>query len=172
MILAGDEVLRTQRGNNNAYCQDNELSWFDWRLTETNAGMLRFVREMIAFRKRHSSLMRRRFLTGTIPEGARLPDVVWHGVQLEQPLWHDPDAQLLIYTLGALEPETEDLHIILNMSEQPYSLPLPDLDGRTWQRAIDTSQDTPADILLPHDQPSVSIQYTVQPRSVVVLESR
>jgi glycogen operon protein len=172
MILAGDEVLRTQRGNNNAYCQDNELSWFDWRLTETNAGMLRFVREMIAFRKRHSSLMRRRFLTGTIPEGARLPDVVWHGVQLEQPLWHDPDAQLLIYTLGALEPETEDLHIILNMSEQPYSLPLPDLDGRTWHRAIDTSQDTPADILLPHDQPSVSIQYTVQPRSVVVLESR
>ena len=134
--------------------------------------MLRFVREMIAFRKRHSSLMRRRFLTGTIPEGARLPDVVWHGVQLEQPLWHDPDAQLLIYTLGALEPETEDLHIILNMSEQPYSLPLPDLDGRTWHRAIDTSQDTPADILLPHDQPSVGIQYTVQPRSVVVLESR
>jgi isoamylase len=58
MLLAGDEVLRTQRGNNNAWCQDNELSWFDWRLTETNSDMLRFVREMIALRRRHPGLSR------------------------------------------------------------------------------------------------------------------
>ncbi len=64
MILAGDEVLRSQRGNNNAYSQDNELSWFDWRLIETNRDMLRFTRELIALRKRHPSLRRRRFLTG------------------------------------------------------------------------------------------------------------
>jgi glycogen operon protein len=172
MILSGDEVLRTQRGNNNAYCQDNELSWFDWRLTEANAGMLRFVREMIAFRKRHTSLMRRRYLTGSTPEGARLPDIVWHGIELNQPPWEDPDAQLLAYTLGALEPQAEDLHIMLNMSEQSYDLPLPEIANRNWFRAIDTSQPSPVDIMLPQEQPFVGNQYTVQPRSVVVLESR
>ena len=61
MILAGDEVLRSQRGNNNAYCQDNEISWFDWRLVETNRDMLRFTRELIALRKRHPSLRRKAF---------------------------------------------------------------------------------------------------------------
>jgi glycogen operon protein len=172
MILSGDEVLRTQRGNNNAYCQDNELSWFDWTLAETNSGMLRFVREMIAFRKRHSSLMRRRYLTGTTPEGARLPDVIWHGAQLGQPPWGEHDAQLLVYTLGALEPESEDLHIMLNMSEQSYDLPLLRIVDRNWYRAIDTSQASPEDIVSPHQQPQVGAQYTVQPRSVVVLESR
>ena len=70
MILAGDEVLRSQRGNNNAYSQDNELSWFDWRLIETNRDMLRFTRELIALRKRHPSLRRRSFLTGR-PRQAR-----------------------------------------------------------------------------------------------------
>jgi glycogen operon protein len=172
MILAGDEVLRTQRGNNNAYCQDNELSWFDWRLAETNAGMLRFVREMIAFRKRHGSLMRRRYLTGTTPPGARLPDVVWHGTQLEQPPWDDPDAQLLVYTLGALDPQAEDLHIMLNMSKQSHGLPLPSIVNRNWYRAIDTSRTSPEDILVPNEQTLVDGQYIVQPRSVVVLESR
>jgi isoamylase len=116
--------------------------------------------------------MRRRYLTGTIPEGARLPDVVWHGAQLEQPLWEDPQAQLLVYTLGAVEPESEDLHIVLNTAEQAYDLPLPEIANRNWYLAIDTSQPTPADILLPKDQPFVGERYTAQPRSVVVLESR
>ncbi|KPJ94866.1 MAG: glycogen debranching protein [Gammaproteobacteria bacterium SG8_11] len=172
MILSGDEVLRTQLGNNNAYCQDNQLNWFDWTLTDSSAAMLRFVREMIAFRKRHNSLMRRRYLTGNKPEGARLPDVVWHGAQLEQPHWDDPEAKLLVYTLGALEPEAEDLHIMLNMSEQSYELLLPEIANRNWYRAIDTSQPSPADILLPQDQPFVDDQYSVSGRSVVVLESR
>ena len=64
MLLAGDEVLRSQRGNNNAYCQDNALSWFDWRLVESNREMLRFTRELIALRQRHPSLTRNRFFTG------------------------------------------------------------------------------------------------------------
>jgi pullulanase/glycogen debranching enzyme len=88
MILTGDEVLRTQRGNNNGYCQDNELSWFDWTLTEKSYEMLRFVKEMIAFRKRHPSLMRKHFLTGKKKEKAPFPDVTWHGIKLNEPLWH------------------------------------------------------------------------------------
>jgi glycogen operon protein len=87
MIVAGDEVLRTQRGNNNAYCQDNESSWFDWRFSEAQRDMLRFVQHLIAFRHRHSCLRRRRFLTGQPDPERRLPDVTWHGVELDAPLW-------------------------------------------------------------------------------------
>src|SRR5207244_7262266 len=78
MLLAGDEFLRTQQGNNNAYCQDNAVSWIDWTLAETNADFLRFVRGMIALRKRHPALRRRGFFRGVGPEGEPA-DVEWHG---------------------------------------------------------------------------------------------
>ena len=80
MILAGDEVLRSQGGNNNAYCQDNALSWFDWALTERNRDMLRFVRELIALRRRHPCLTANRFFTGAPVPGRGLPDISWHGI--------------------------------------------------------------------------------------------
>src|ERR1700682_4371594 len=64
MLLAGDEFLRTQKGNNNAWCQDNEISWLDWSLRDKNADFLRFVRELIQLRKRHSALRRKRFFRG------------------------------------------------------------------------------------------------------------
>ncbi len=77
MFLAGDEFLHTQ-GNNNAWCQNNEISWLDWRLAETNHAMVRFVRELIAFRQRHPCLSRSRFFTGQ-PESSRgIPDIAWH----------------------------------------------------------------------------------------------
>jgi glycogen operon protein len=173
MLLAGDEVLRTQRGNNNAWCQDNELSWFDWTLTETNRDMLRFTREMVAFRKRHACLRRRRFLSGDVPPGGQLPDVVWHGFELQQPLWHDSHGQLLAYTLAAVESREEHLHIICNMSEQSLELGLPSLEGRVWYRAIDTAEPAADDILPPHQQQPIDAQrYAVRPRSVAVFESR
>ena len=153
MILCGDEVLRTQRGNNNAYCQDNELGWFDWSLTEKNRDMLRFVQRLIAFRKRHPCLQRRQFLRGIRNGGRRLPDVTWHGLRLNEPLWHDPDAQLLVYTLGGVTPDEEDLHIMLNMSEAALELPLPEVSGRRWRRAVDTSRPCPEAILEPIGQP-------------------
>jgi len=173
MILSGDEVLRTQLGNNNGYCQDNALSWFDWTLTEKNRDMLRFVRQMVAFRKRHPCLMRKSFLRGNRSEGRRLPDVTWHGIRLNEPLWHDPDAQLLAYTLGAVSHGEEDLHIILNMSERPVELPLPRMPEREWYLAIDTSKPSPEDILKPPDQaPITTFTYLASGRSVAVLESR
>ena len=73
MLLAGDEVLRGQGGNNNAWCQDNPLGWFDWTLVERNADVLRFVRGLIALRKRHPSLQRRHFLSGRVREGSCPP---------------------------------------------------------------------------------------------------
>jgi glycogen operon protein len=173
MILTGDEVLRTQRGNNNGYCQDNELSWFDWTLTEKNREALRFVTKMIAFRKRHPCLMRRHFLTGKKKEEAPFPDVTWHGTKLNEPLWNNPDAQILAYTLGRQRVEEEDLHIVFNMSDQVVEMPLPALSGRTWHRAIDTGQSSPGDIFDPSGQPRIKESlYRVSSHSVVVFESR
>src|SRR4029079_19062084 len=75
MILSGDEVLRTQRGNNNAYCQDNAISWFDWRLVERNAEMFRFVQALIAFRRAQPNVRRGALLTGKALKANQLPDV-------------------------------------------------------------------------------------------------
>jgi glycogen operon protein len=173
MLLAGDEVLRSQKGNNNAWCQDNEISWFDWTLTGANADMLRFVREMIAFRKRHGCLRRRRFLTGNPPAEGELPDVAWHGYELYQPRWADPEACLLAYTLSATAPGSPHLHVVLNMSEQAQELTLPVLEARVWHRAIDTSERAPGDIVPAHEQqPVAGPGYRVSPRSVLVFEGR
>lgn len=173
MILAGDEVLRTQRGNNNCYCQDNDLSWFDWRLTETHAEMLRFATKMIHFRKRHPCLMRKHFLTGRKKRGASFPDVTWHGTKLDEPLWNHPDAQVLAYTLGRQREEEEDLHIVFNMSDEEIHMPLPSLSGRAWRLAIDTGKPSPGEIFEPADQlRTEKSRYPVSSHSVVVLESR
>ena len=95
MLLAGDEVLRSQRGNNNAYCQDNALSWFDWRLVEANRDMLRFTRELIALRRRHACLTANRFFDGKPVRGRGIPDIAWHGARLNEPAWHDGQGRFL-----------------------------------------------------------------------------
>ena len=173
MILAGDEVLRTQWGNNNGYCQDNELGWFDWTLTEKNREMLRFLTKMIAFRKRHPCLMHKHFLTGKKEEDAPFPDVTWHGTKLNEPPWNNPDAQILAYTLGRQREAEEDLHIVFNMSDHGVAMPLPPLPGRVWHRAVDTGQNSPGDILEPKDQlRTKESSYPVASHSVVVFESR
>jgi glycogen operon protein len=173
MISAGDEVLRTQRGNNNAWCQNNELGWFDWSLTEKNREMLRFTRLMIAFRKRHSCLMHARFLSGLEREGHLFPDITWHGERHNQPLWEDPDAQILACTLGAVDAWEEDLFVIMNMKPEKLVMPLPAVAEGNWRLAIDTAGQSPLDIMSPGDQPvQIAPAYTVQPRSVVVFERR
>jgi glycogen operon protein len=173
MILAGDEVLRTQNGNNNGYCQDNEISWFDWCLPDKEKEMLRFTRGLIALRKRHPSLMRNRFFTGMQKKGMRFPDVIWHGTSLNDPPWDDPEARVLAFTLGAVKSEEEDLHVMMNMSEEFVEMELPRLSGMKWHRAVDSWLASPEDILDPSMQPPVKRAfYRVAPRSVVVLESR
>ena len=172
MILSGDEVLRTQQGNNNCYSQDNDLGWLDWRLTEQNREMLRFVTEMIAFRRRHPSLMRTQFLTGQ-RSGDGPPDVTWHGEKLNEPHWGDAGAQVLAYTLAGAGEREEDLHIMINMSDKVVEMELPIIQGLRWHCALDTSQPPPADIPDAADQPKVGGNtYGLTARSVVVLEGR
>jgi glycogen operon protein len=173
MLLAGDEVLRTQRGNNNAYCQDNEISWFDWALLETERDMLRYTRELIALRRRHACLTANRFYAGRPYCERGIPDIAWHGIRLDEPPWRDPGSPLLAFTVGALADGEDDLHVILNMSERAADVALPTIPGRRWHLALDTSRPPPSEILAPAEQrPHAGSSFPSRPRSVVVLEAR
>ncbi len=173
MLLAGDEVLRTQGGNNNAYCQDNAVSWFDWTLTTRHADMLRFTRELIAFRKRHRSLTSNRFYTGAPLPGRGLSDITWHGRRLDDPPWHDPSARVLRFTIAGLDPAEPDLHVVLNMADEEVQADLPRIGGRTWHVAIDTSRPAPDDVVPESRQtPFPGCACRFAPRSVVVMEAR
>ena len=100
-------------------------------------------------------------------------DVTWHGTKLNEPLWNNPDAQILAYTLGRKRDGEEDLHIIFNMSDQVVEMPLPSLSGRTGYRSVDTGQPSSGDILEPADQIRMKeSSYLVSSHSVVVFESR
>jgi glycogen operon protein len=160
-------------GNNNGWCQDNELSWFDWSLVEKNRDMLRFVKELIALRRRHPNLNRREFLSGEQVSGRGLPDIAWHGYRLDEPLWSDYSAQYLAYTLAGQSDDEEDLHVVLNMSERNVAASLPEIPGRLWHLALDTSR-TDQDDILPRDQQKAleSSSYTIARRTVAVFEAR
>jgi isoamylase len=170
MILAGDEIRRTQRGNNNAYCQDNEISWFDWRLVEKNGGLFRFCKLMLAFRKHHPHLRREHFFKGEPDEhGAR--DIDWHSCRLFSPGWHDPDCHELAFTIWGLS-QDDDLHVMLNMAEREHHFEIPALEGKRWFKVIDTALPAPLDIAEPGKETAVpDSNCYVSGHSVVVLIS-
>jgi glycogen operon protein len=171
MLLAGDECRRTQLGNNNAYLQDNALSWFDWTLPTREAELERFVRELIAFRKRHPGLRRESFFTGEIVERG-LRDISWHGCDLDQPGFGDPNSGVLAFTIAGAG-GAEDVHAILNMESQQLSFALPSIAGRSWFKAVDTSERGPADIVPSGSEiPVTTGRLEVQGRTAVVLVAR
>jgi glycogen operon protein len=176
MLLAGDEFLRTQYGNNNAWCQDNEIGWVDWSLAEANADFLQFAREMIALRKRHPALRRRRFFRGAGSENDLAPDVIWHGVQE-----HLPDFSFYSRTLAFVldgqmtgrEPD-RDFYVAMNAWEESLAFEIPaSPSGRPWRRAVDTALASPLDIVGLDEGPLVpgGGVYPVAPFSLVVLIS-
>ncbi len=171
MMTAGDEVRRTQKGNNNAYCQDNEISWFDWKLVERNRDLFRFWKCMIQFRRRHAALHRGRFFSGESNERG-LMDVTWHGTMLHSPGWSDPNARVLAFTLAGFNGDP-DLHVMLNMYWDSLDFELPEVPGRCWFKAVDTAQMPPHDIANPGAEAGpVGHTCSVQGRSVVVLTNR
>lgn len=171
MMLAGDEVLHTLCGNNNAYCQDNETSWFDWRRVDSEASMLRFTREMIALRRRHRSLRRKTFLTGRPARGSMLPDISWHGERLNEPPWVDPKARLLAFTLAGVDPDEPTMHVMFNMGWERRTFQLPVLPWGEWRCAVNTALASPDDIEPPGQQAIIcNDRYDAAARSVVVLE--
>jgi glycogen operon protein len=171
MLLAGDETLRTQRGNNNAYCQDNEISWLDWRRSAAGQAMLRFTREMIALRMRHPTLRRTRFIE---PARAGSPSALrWYRADGREPDWHDADAQLLCFTLDGATADEAPLHVIANMEEEAVDARLPEApDGRRWHRIVDTSLAPPDDVVIASNVvPVDGLSYRAAGNSVVVLEA-
>ncbi|MBV9616456.1 MAG: glycogen debranching protein GlgX [Ktedonobacteraceae bacterium] len=174
MFVAGDEVRRTQQGNNNAYCQDNEISWFDWAFTEKQRDMLHFFQQMIAFRKSHPTLQRSRFFTGQINQRG-LPDIMWHGCRLNSPGWYDPASHVLAFTLGGFaengNADDADIHVMLNMDWQNLEFDIPPLVERKWYRVVDTA--SPQDIVSRGEEIVITgSTYQVNNRSVVILISR
>ncbi len=164
MITGGDEMRRTQQGNNNGYCQDSELSWHDWSLVDAHTDTVAFFRDMIAFRMRHACLRRSDWPDG-VPNKRGTPDVTWHGCQLNSPDWSASSRQIA-YTLGGIGDEP-DLHIMVNMFWGPANFELP--PGRAWRRAIDTALD-PGAISAAGQEPAIEgDSYLLSGRSVVVL---
>jgi isoamylase len=162
-------VRRSQRGNNNAYCQDNEASWFDWSLVQKHAGLHRFVQLLAARRAlRKMGSDRHKLSLNQLLRGA---NKAWHGVKLHQPDWN-PRSHSLV--LGAEVPEENlSFYIIFNAYWEPLEFELPTKihpAGNFWRRWIDTSLDSPQDI---QDWPAAPVvtgrTYRAGPRSVVVL---
>jgi glycogen operon protein len=165
MLLAGDEVLRTQRGNNNAYCQDNEISWLDWSFTPAAREMLRFTRELIALRKRHPSLRRARFFA---PDDDKIR---WYGDTLEPPSWEDSEARVLCFTLAGLASDEPALHVMINMAAKARILPLPPALPREWRRIADTTLAAPDDVT-PAGIPILGERYELPAHGVAIFEAR
>jgi glycogen operon protein len=160
MLLFGDEVLRTQKGNNNVYCQNNELSWFDWDLVEKEAEMHAYVKQLIAFRREHAVLRRKSFFSGE--KNARgLYDVEWHGCRVREPGWNDPLCKVLGLTLGA-RGDGPDVLVVMNMQDKATEFDLPAIDGREWMLRLQTSEEE-----ISHS----TVQVRVPSRSMVVFES-
>ncbi len=171
MILGGDEVRRTQQGNNNAYCQDSEISWFDWTLPEKHNDLFRFWSSIITRRTSHASLHRPRFFNGQLNERG-VPDISWHGYELNSPGWHDAEARILAYTMGGFDGDP-DLHVIMNMHWEGANFQLPTVPGRKWYRSADTSLPSPEDIAEPGNEVEIEgSEYFVNDRTIVVLVSK
>jgi len=171
MMLGGDEIRRTQNGNNNAFCQDSALSWYDWSRSVTYVDTLRFFQHLIAFRAQHPALRREAYPTGAT-NARGLADLAWHGAELLAPGWKDPNSRVLACTLGASD-NGEDLHIILNMDPGAVPFQLPPVPGRRWYRAVDTALTSPDDCMAPGSEVLVETDgYFATSHSVVVPVSK
>jgi glycogen operon protein len=180
MLLAGDEMGRTQRGNNNAYCQDNETSWLDWNLRETNELLVTFVRRLAQLRSHHPVLRRRSFFQGRSIIGPDIKDIVWlnpDGKEMSDEEWGQPFVRCLgMYLAGrAIEEQDErgrpiiddDLLVLLNAHHEPIPFALPAFNGSArWHAGIDTQHDSG---LAPNTHYEAGVQYPLQGRSVALL---
>jgi glycogen operon protein len=168
MLAMGDEVRRTQGGNNNAYCQNNELSWFDWSLTERHADVLRFARSLIHFTQDCEIFRDDRFWIGG--HESHEPPISWHGVRQGQPDWSH-DSRSVAFTLGHPK-DSNHLFVMLNAYWESLTFELPPLPkGLTWRRVVDTALPSPDDF---SDSPAAvgARTYRVEARSVVILAIR
>ncbi len=177
MLLGGDELWRTQQGNNNTYCQDNELGWLDWTSTAESEELRRFLGLLVALRSAHPACRRPSFVDPFAVDGAGVSgpvgtDMTWHGVRLGRPDWsyHSHSLAVHIHGLTAGAPAQahhHDLYLVLNTWREDLSFQLP---AQQWRRMIDTALPPPADICATEDAPRHDgDNYLARAHSVVVL---
>jgi glycogen operon protein len=175
LLCGGDELGRSQGGNNNAYCQDNEISWFDW--SRTDDGLLAFTRRLVAFRRDHPVFRRRRFLVGI--EAAELAWYTPAATPMTMENWADPNARALaIYLDGGDQPDLaddgaplldDDFLVLVNGWWEKLQFRLPDIgDPRTWRLALDTFDPAPP---AGPDGLQAGDDVTLGPQSIMVLQS-
>jgi glycogen operon protein len=168
MVLMGDEARRTQLGNNNAYCQDNEISWFDWRLVEKHADIHRFVTLLNARRRlRNAEIERQRISLNRLLRGAHL---TWHGVRVGEPDWSMSSHSVAL--TAEIPDERLTLHLIVNAYWEALEFELPQFGARSssWRQWINTGLESPQDIV--HWEAASPVFVSViraEPRSVIVL---
>src|SRR6185312_14520361 len=160
MLLGGDEFGRTQGGNNNAYCHDDETTWYDWRLAETNAGLVRFTRGLIDLRRRYPVLRREAFYA---PD-----DIQWFGSAGGPPAWQDPERR----SVGCLifDASRPVLFLVFHPGPNPVRYRLPSADA-SWKLVIDTFRQPPEDYFEPGREPVMAgaDDYEVGPQSTLIL---
>jgi isoamylase len=179
MLCGGDEFLRSQRGNNNVYCQDNDIAWFNWDQAAREAGMTRFVAQLIAFTRRCDVVKRRKCAQGFETDGYDPQDIQWYGTDLHPPRWDDAQARTLCLALHTSEGLHDlgrySLFLIFHAGTnlQPVSLPTAPARMR-WYRVIDTHLPDGLDIADPGAEVPLDPdhEYLVNPRSTVVLLAR
>ncbi|OQY07856.1 MAG: glycogen debranching enzyme, partial [Fusobacteriia bacterium 4572_132] len=174
MILMGDEFCRTQRGNNNAYCHENEINLVNWQRKEEFSDINEFVNKMMGFRKKHHSLKRSHFFLSKDLSGDGIPDITWHGLELNKPDWGYFSNTLAFMISGSdfiikETPEDNDIYIALNSYYKDLEFELPKLDGKKWYRIVDTDK---KDSYLDEGIEIKTKKYKVAARSSIVLISK
>jgi len=168
MILMGDEVGRTQHGNNNAYCHNNELSWFNWNDVTSNKDLLDFVSKLIKFRLKHSALSSKQFFKGEV-NSRGFKDIEWHGCTLNGPGWDNTNSKLLACTIGGAEDKDADLHVMMNFDSSALGFEIPVIEDGKWTLVLDTS------LAKPFVSSKVRYEddhYIVNPYSIVILSHK
>jgi len=180
MLLAGDEIGRTQGGNNNGYCQDNELSWLDWSLDDEKKSLLDFTRRLIALRRAHPSFRRRDFFQGRPLHGGGVKDILWlkqDGQEMSDHEWEHEFARCLgVYFAGSGlddvdrrgRPLTDDDFLMLfNPHHEDVEFVMPATMGDSWRAVFDTAQEPATPDARRHFAPGE--QYPLRARSFVLL---
>ncbi len=176
MILAGDEFRRTQRGNNNSYCQDNDISWINWNLVEKNNEIFEFTRMMIEFRKKHPILRSMRFYSGEKKKGYTSEDILWLTHENKEPDWNDDELSIALLINGAYAEELflipdVDFYMMFNPSDIEKTFLIPDSpSGNVWKISINTSGRNGEDIFPYGEEPYVkNKELSVEAHSLIVL---
>lgn len=169
MLLAGDEFCRTQRGNNNAYCQDNSISWLDWRLLESHADTFRFFQMLIRFRKRHRHFRRADFFSP--PSMLHPAEIIWQGAKRGREDWTHENKLLCFMLLGDKTLSEPDFWVIISADSHETTVELPlSSNGKVWRQVIDTALVSPHDIVPESEAlPVAGNSISVAPLAAMVL---